>query len=370
MRQAGAGDIVSGASALFVAVRAGDVSTVRRLIAEGANPRLGDGRESLLHAAARSGPLEMVEALIEAGALDWQTDSAGRRPLDVARRSRARDRRAIVALLDRGADADPTFRAAIDAIHTGDAVRLTRLLDAQPRLLHDRILGPQVYRAAKRASYFRDPKLFWYVANNPTLMERMPSNIVEIAQIMIDRGVERVDLDYTLELVMTSGAAREQGRQAALVRTLRAAGAIPSRTAIVSAAAHGERDILRSLTADGEPVTALTAAALGEDTILREHLATATPDDIQLAFGLAVINRAVASARIALDAGAEINAFLPVHEHSTALHQAAVNDDVAMIDLLLARGARIDARDKLWDGTPLDWAIHEQREAARIRLER
>jgi hypothetical protein len=36
MRQAGAGDIGSGTSALFAAVRAGDVMTVRRLIAEGA----------------------------------------------------------------------------------------------------------------------------------------------------------------------------------------------------------------------------------------------------------------------------------------------------------------------------------------------
>jgi len=52
------------------------------------------------------------------------------------------------------------------------------------------------------------------------------------------------------------------------------------------------------------------------------------------------------------------------------LHQAAVNDDAAMIDLLLGRGARTDARDTLWDGTPLDWATHERREAARLRLER
>jgi ankyrin repeat protein len=370
MRHAGAGDIVCGASALFVAVRASDVATARRLIAEGANPRLGDGRESLLHAAARYGPLAMVEMLIEAGVPDWQTDAAGHQPLDVARRSRARDRRAIIALLDRDADADPSFRAAINAIHTGDTARLARLLDAEPRLMHERILGPQAYRAAQRPGYFRDPKLFWYVANNPKLMERMPSNIVEIAQTMIDRGVERIDLDYTLELVMTSSGAREQGHQAALVQTLRAAGAIPSRTAIVNAAAHGERDMLRTLIAEGEPLAILRAAALGEDAIVRERLATASANDIQMAFALAVINREVLCARIALDAGADINAFLPVHEHSTALHQAAVNDDVAMIDLLLAREAQLDVRDTLWGGIPLDWAIHEHREAARIRLER
>jgi hypothetical protein len=40
-----------------------------------------------------------------------------------------------------------------------------------------------------------------------------------------------------------------------------------------------------------------------------------------------------------------------------------------MIDLLLAHGARPDIRDKLWDATPLGWAIHENRPAARARLE-
>jgi hypothetical protein len=68
-----------------------------------------------------------------------------------------------------------------------------------------------------------------------------------------------------------------------------------------------------------------------------------------MAFALAVINREVGCARIALDEGADINAFLPVHTHSTALHQASVNNDVPMIDLLLACGARIDARDTWLD---------------------
>jgi ankyrin repeat protein len=92
--------------------------------------------------------------------------------------------------------------------------------------------------------------------------------------------------------------------------------------------------------------------------VLRERTATASADDIQMALGLAVINRKVACARVALDAGAHINAILPVHAHSTALHWAAVNDDVAMIDLLLARRARTAARDTLRDATPPGWAIH------------
>src|ERR1700681_5027137 len=73
---------------LFEAVRARDVDAVRRLLAAGANPRLDDGRETPLHAAARTGPLALVEALIEGDALEWQPDRKGRLAVDVARRSR------------------------------------------------------------------------------------------------------------------------------------------------------------------------------------------------------------------------------------------------------------------------------------------
>src|ERR1700682_1904285 len=95
----------------------------------GPSPRLADGRETPLHAAARRGPLALVETLIAGGALEWQTDAAGRTPLDVARRGRARQRSEIVALLDRSLIADPSFRAAVDAIHAGDVAALGRLLE-------------------------------------------------------------------------------------------------------------------------------------------------------------------------------------------------------------------------------------------------
>jgi len=356
---------------LLAAVRSGDVEAVRRCIAQGANPQLGDGRESPLHAAARRGPLAVVEALIEAGAMDSRQDAAGRTPLEIARRGRARDRRAIVALLDRDADADPSFRAAIRAVHRGDVAELARLLDAEPRLLRDRILAPQAYRASARRGYFRDPKLVWYVANNPTLIDRMPPNIVDVANVMLERGVDRADLDYTLGLVMTSSAAREAGHQRDLVRVLRVAGATATREAILSTGAHRELDVLRALIEDGEPMTAAIAAALGDLETLRAYIRRATDEDLREVFALAVINENPECVRLALQAGADANAYLPAgaHGHGTALHQAAANDDAPMIDLLLAHGARLDLRDTLWDATPLGWAIHEGNTAARAALE-
>ena len=271
----------------------------------------------------------------------------------------------MIALLDRERIADASFRAAVAAIHGGDARKVAMLIAAEPRLLTDRILGPEAYRQATRHQYFRDPKLFWYVANNPKTTPAMAPNIVEVAQVMIARGVAQSDLDYTLELVMSSAVAREQGHQVPLARALIAAGAIAGAPAIRVAAAHGELDVLRALVADGLRMTAPLAAALGESEQLAAFLNTATPADTQDAFGLAVINRNLAGARAALDAGADVNAWLPVHTHATALHQAAGADDVAMLEMLLGRGAGRTIRDRLWDATPLGWATHAGHAGAR-----
>ncbi|MDB5027102.1 MAG: Ankyrin repeat-containing protein [Candidatus Eremiobacteraeota bacterium] len=360
----------AASSPLLAAVRAGDVDEVRRLLACGANPQHGDGRETPLHAAARRGPLALAEALIAGGALEWQTDVAGRTPLDVARRSRARQRAEIVALLDRSLIQDRSFRAAVDAIHAGDVAALGRLLDDEPRLLRERIRGPEAYRIAARHQYFLDPKLFWFVANNPTRVERMPANVVDVARVMIDRGVDKSDLDYTLELTATSSVAREQGHQLPLMRLLLGAGAEPTRTTIVTTAAYRELDALRAMVDAGQPIDAPIAAALGSDALLRDLVTSADPGDIQTAFGLAAVNGHVQTARIALDAGADANAPLPVHAHSSALHQAAIDDRVELIELLLAHGARTDRRDTIWDATPLGWAMHAGRAAARSVLER
>jgi hypothetical protein len=264
---------------------------------------------------------------------------------------------------------DSSFRAAIGAIHAGDIVALEGLIDAEPRLLRDRVFGADELRA-RRPSYFRDPKLFWYVANNPTTVERMATNIVDVTRSLIARGVEEADLTYTLELVMTCAPAREQELQLPLARALLEAGATVTTQAIVAAAAHRELDVIRALVTEGLSGSLPVLAVLGSDEAFRRALPHATADEVQTAFALAVINQRLAAATAALDAGARIDAFLPVHAHSTALHQAAAGGDVAMIEMLISRGARSEVRDALWQATPLEWAIHEDRPAARAILER
>lgn len=361
-------DVVDAVPPLVAAVRARDLDAVREALANGANPRVLFEGETPLHTAARAASVAVVEALIEGGALEWVKDRAGRTALDVARRGSAADRAAIVALLDCDTISDPSFAAAVAAVQAGDVIRLGQLLDAEPRLLTDRIIHPEVYRKRKRRGYFTDPKLFWFVANNPTLARRMPANIADIARVMIERGVERSDLDYTLGLVMTSSVAREQGHQRALMRVLLAAGATATRETILSTAAHWEVDALRAILEAGQPMDALLAAAFGDVASLRSLLPATNARDVTLAFGLAVINRHVEAASLALEAGAEVNAFLPVHSHSTALHQAAGDNNVPMIEMLLRAGANPDIHDTLWDGTPLGWAMHVGNAAAQTAL--
>jgi hypothetical protein len=53
----------------------------------------------------------------------------------------------------------------------------------------------------------------------------------------------------------------------------------------------------------------------------------------------------------------------------TALHLAACRGDLAMIDLLVERGADLEARDARYGGRPEGWAEEYQQDAARRHLE-
>jgi hypothetical protein len=346
------------------------IAIVEALLAAGAEIRNDGAGGTALHAAAARGPLALVELLIRNGALEWQGDRKGRPPLAAAKRGDAPDKAAIVELLDRPVIRDRAFRAAVAAIRRGDAAGLARLLDSDPRLLRERIVEPECYREAGRPQYFRDPRLFWFIANNPTLMKRMPDNIVEVAEVMIARGVDKADLDYALELVMTSAPARKQGLQIPLVELLLRAGATATTQAIAMTLGHRELAPILALLQAGHEMTAPIAAALGRTDRLAELLPTASADDVQTALGMAVINGQTDAARLALDAGADPNGFLPVHTHSVPLHQTVVDENQELMELLVARGARTDIADKLWNATPLGWAIYQGKDRARTWLER
>jgi peptide-methionine (S)-S-oxide reductase len=335
------------------------IARATMLIDQGAAVRRAfEDQSTALHQAAAHGPLEIVELLLRAGAKEWQPDKDGKKPVEYARTGVAADKDAIVELLDRPVIRDPVFKSAVKAIHAGDLATLESILRDHPNLVHQRAMEPDCYPP----SYFSNPKLLWFIANNPTLMETMPTNIVEIGKSIIDAGATMDDINGTLELVMTSSKAREQSLQIPLMKLLLSRGAKPGD--LLAVLAHWELEPVKVLLESGVPMTATIAAALGRNDELLKVLRDANAATTQTAFGIAVINRQHAAARLCLEAGADVNAFLPVHSHSLPIHQAAVNDDVEMLQLLVEYGTRLDVRDTLWNATPLDWAIHTGKQAA------
>jgi ankyrin repeat protein len=64
--------------------------------------------------------------------------------------------------------------------------------------------------------------------------------------------------------------------------------------------------------------------------------------------------------RLLLDAGEDPSRYNPEgnHSHSTPLHQAVLAGHDAVVRLLVERGARLDIKDTIYQGTPLGWAIY------------
>lgn len=393
-------------SALAEAAAIGDVGQVRRLISDGHDPNDGgtetsplweacsskapagtrlavagmllkagaSARKAIpgqrpLHAVAAKGPVQLAELLILHGAIEWEPNVKGRSALDIARSSRSTHQAELIELLDRPVIRDPSFRAAVDALQSGDLARFEGLLDAEPRLLTERIREPDCYRDSRREQYFLDPKLFWFIANNPTLTANMPANMPDIANAMIARGVTKNDLDYALGLVMTSSSARQDGLQIPLVKLLVAAGADVEASDIHAVLGHGEIGVVEYLVAEGVPVTAPIAAALDRLDALPDLLRSATQTELDEALDLAVINNRTEATRLSLEAGANPDRFSSQHRHSQPLHQAALHDNVDLVDLLISHGARLDAVDKLWGGTPYGWACHGENRRVIAALE-
>jgi hypothetical protein len=329
------------------------IAIVERLLAAGAQPRTGAAYDIVpLHAAARHGPWALVALLIKHGASEWQDDSHGRKALDYARAGAAPDKAEIVHKLARPVIDDREFAAAVAAIHAGDVPALNRLLDAHPDLVRRRAVEPDCYPQ----DYFRDPKLFWFVANNPGVLDVVPAEMPQIAAAMIVRGVEQRDLDYTLELVVSSSPAPWQGLQGQMIAALLDAGAEPTRGAVLMALGHKLREPVRLMQRRGLAEDAVIAAGLGDTAALPALLATASEDDRQAALSVAVVNGEHEAARLCLDAGANAQGPMAVHKHSSPAHQAVANDDADMLKLLVRHGARLDVADTLWRSTPAGWA--------------
>ena len=216
--------------------------------------------------------------------------------------------------------------------------------------------------------YFRDPKLFWFIANNPTVMPKVPANIAAITQAMIDRGVEQADLDYTLELVISNSDEIMGGHQAEVLATLLAAGAKASPQAIVVGLAHWQHAPVRALLDHGMAMTAPIAAALGRNDELAALLPRTSRGGSPDCAGPRRHQPAVGGGAPVPRCGRRRQQPAAGAQALDALAPGAINEDLPMLQLLVARGAKLDTRDTLWDATPLNWAVHNGKTAAEAYL--
>ncbi|MGH6804872.1 MAG: ankyrin repeat domain-containing protein, partial [Methyloceanibacter sp.] len=180
----------------------------------------------------------------------------------------------------------------------------------------------------------------------------------------------------TMSLLVSSCHPAKAGVQVALLETLLDFGASIEgrgsgqwRSPLMTALAFGYRSAAEALARRGARVDNIAAAAgLGRLADARQLLATADGESRRRALALAAQHGHVDIVRLLLDAGEDPSRYNPDgnHSHSTPLHQAVLAGHDAVVRLLVERGARLDIKDTIYQGTPLGWAIY----AGQIEIEK
>jgi hypothetical protein len=254
---------------------------------------------------------------------------------------------------------DAALRRAVSLVDAGDTGGLRLHLKEHPNLTHQRALF-------EGGNYFQRPTLLEFIAENPIRRGTLPDNIVQIAGVILDAGVERSATNETLGLVSTGRVPRECHVQIPLIDLLCDHGADPD-SALRGAACHGEHEAVNALIRRGARLDPPVAAALGRVDEFRHLHRTCDKQDRHLSLALASQFGHLEIVRLLLEAGQDPNRYNPpgAQSHSTPLHQAVWAGHESIVRLLVERGARLDIKDVLWHGTPADWAHH----AGRTELE-
>lgn len=250
---------------------------------------------------------------------------------------------------------DAALRRAVALVDAGDLEGLRAHLKAHPDLARRHALF-------EGGNYFRTPTLLEFCAENPIRHGTLPANVVEIANAIIDAGAEQAAINETLGLVSTGRIVRERGAQIPLIDLLCDYGADPDGP-LHGAALHGEHEAVEALIRRGAQVDLALAAALGRLEDFRRLLPAADEEERHLSLAAAAQFGHAEIVRVLLDEGEDPSRYNPpgAHSHSTPLHQAALAGHEQVVRLLIERGARLDMRDLLWQGTPADWAHHAER---------
>ncbi len=252
---------------------------------------------------------------------------------------------------------DPLFRDAVEAIDAGDISVLKDILTRHPELVQKRFHYPD-------GGYFKDPYLLWFVADNQIRTGKLPANIVEITGLLVkevkDKAAESAQhqLDYTLGLVASGRTSRECGVQIEMIDLLIDAGATPGGG--MGALAHGNIAAAQHLISRGGKLTLAVAVCLDMMDDVGRLLPAASPAERLAALTAAAFYGKADMILFLLGQGVDPNGYPEsgggFHQHATPLHQAVYSGSLEVVKLLVEAGANLDAKDKVYEGTPLGWA--------------
>jgi ankyrin repeat protein len=249
------------------------------------------------------------------------------------------------------------FEAAVDAVVEGNAEVLREHL---PELVHARSMRRH------------NATLLHYIGANGVegYRQKTPPNAVEIAKMLLDAGAEPDALAdlyggkcTTMSMLVSSAHPAQAGLQAQLAELLLDYGA--ALDGLRTSLAFGYRDTAEALARRGAPIDLPAAAGLGRTEEAARLLPAADAGSRHTALALAAQHGHADIVRLLLDAGEDPSRYNPegYHAHSTPLHQAVWSEHLDVVRLLVERGARLDRKDKVYEGTPLDWAVYGKRDA-------
>lgn len=278
------------------------------------------------------------------------------------------DLRAFADAVGRDASVN-AFESAVEAVVSGDLDALRSMLRESPGL------------ARARSARRHRATLLHYVAANGVegVRQKTPPNAVAVARALLDAGAEVDALAHmyeaectTMSMLVSSCHPANAGLQIALAEALLDHGAAIDgpgsrwQSAVLTALAFGYRDTAEALARRMPPRDDLAAmAGLGRREDVARLLRAADSRSKHVALALAAQHGHTDVVGLLLDAGEDPSRYNPdgYHAHSTPLHQAVWANHADVTRLLVERGARLDVRDTVYDGTPLDWAIYGKRTA-------
>jgi len=261
------------------------------------------------------------------------------------------------------------FETAVETVIAGDAVALRAMLREHPEL------------ARARSTRKHKATLLHYVAANGVEggRQKTPANALEIAKMLLEAGAEVDALAdmyeqqcTTMSLLVSSCHPAKAGLQGKLAELLIDHGAALEgpgskwQSTLTTALAFGYLDTAETLARRGAPLNNLAAVAgLGRVAETARLLPSADAESRHAALALAAQHGHAKVVQLLLDAGEDPNRYNPdgFHAHSTPLHQAVCAGHAEVVKLLMKRGARLDIRDTIYQGTPLGWAIHCEKPA-------